>query len=127
MSKSIRFVQRGVKGRIRQNFNWDAIRSHASVVHITAAQIMPLDPNIPPLLREAGEPSQNFRYNLGDANVWVSNVSPHCNDHFKDEVGGVEFILNVEGPSGIPGLNFSGIDVAITITVEDNFPVQVIE
>jgi len=127
MSKSIRFVHRGVKGSVRQNFNWDAIRSHASVVHITAAQIIPLDPNIPPLFREAGEPSQNFRYHLGDAKVWVSNVSPHFNDHFKDEVGGVEFILNVEAPGGIPGLTFSGIDVAITITVEDNFPVQVIE
>jgi len=126
MSKSIRFVRRGINGRIRQNFNWDAIRSHASVVHITAAEIIPLDPNIPPNLKDAGEPDQNFRYHLGDINVWVSNVSPHCNDHFIDEVGGVEFIINVDGPEGIGGA-FSGIDVAITITVEDNYPVEVIE
>jgi len=56
-------------------------------------------------------------YNLGDANVWVSNVSPHFNDHFNGEPGGVEFIVNVDFPSPI--------DVAVTITVEDQTPVEV--
>lgn len=117
MSQSIRTVQRGVHGRIRSNYDWGAIRSRSSVVHITAAEIKPPDPNVPPALREAGDPGQNFVYNLGDANVWVSNVSPHRQDHFDGEPGGVEFILNVDYPTPI--------NVAITITVEDGFPVAI--
>jgi hypothetical protein len=38
-------------------------------------------------------------------------------DQFNGESGGVEFILNVDSASPI--------DVAVTITVEDNFPVEV--
>lgn len=117
MSQSFRIVRRGVRGRVRQNFNTGAIRSHASVVHITAGEIIPLDPSVIPLFSEPGEPGQNFRYNLGDANVWVSNISPHNQDHFQNEPGGVEFILNVDFPSPI--------NVAITITVEDNFPLEI--
>src|SRR5262249_27775890 len=111
-----RFVQRGVHGRVRQNFNTPAIRSSASVVHITAAEVIPPAPpsEVPPRFKLPGEPDQNFRYNLGDANVWISNISPHLQDHFDGEPAGVEFILNVDFPSPI--------DVAITITVEDNFP-----
>ncbi len=117
MSQSIRFVRRGVHGRIRQNFNFPAIRSNTAVVNITASEIIPLDPNVPPFFKEAGDPGQNFRYHLGDANVWVSNISPHLQDHFDGEPGGVEFIINVDFPSPI--------DVAITITVEDGFPVEI--
>jgi hypothetical protein len=117
MSQSFRYVVHGARGRIRQNFNTGAIRSHASVVHITAAEVVRPDPNVPPPLLEAGEPSQNFIYHLGEANVWVSNISPHRQDHFAEEVGGVEFILNVDAPSPI--------DVAVTITVEDNFPREI--
>jgi hypothetical protein len=117
LSKSIRFVKRGVRLRNRENFNTDIIRSGTSVVNITAAEIRPIDPNVNPRLKLAGEPDQNFIYNLGDANVWVSNVSPHLQDHFNGEPAGVEFILNVEFPSPI--------DVAITITVEDDFPIEV--
>jgi hypothetical protein len=54
---------------------------------------------------------------LGDANVWVSNVSPHFNQHFSGEPGGVEFILNVDWPSPL--------DVGITITVEDQTPTEI--
>ncbi len=117
MSQSFRIVRRGVRGRVRQNFNTSAIRSHASVVHITAGEIIPPDPTVQGLFGQAGEPGQNFRYNLGDANVWVSNISPHASDHFDGEPPGVEFILNVDFPSPI--------DVAITITVEDNFPLEI--
>lgn len=119
MSQSIRFVRRGVRGRVRQNFNFSGIKSSASVVHITAAEVIPLASpgEVPPRLKLPGEPDQNFRYNLGDANVWVSNISPHLQDHFDGEPAGVEFILNVDFPSPI--------DVAITITVEDNFPVEI--
>jgi hypothetical protein len=118
MSQSVRFVRRGVRGRVRQNFNTPLIKTGASVVNITAGEIIPPDPNIPPHFLLPGEPQgQNFRYNLGDANVWVSNISPHFQDHFADEAPGVEFILNVDFPSPI--------DVAVTITVEDNFPVEI--
>jgi hypothetical protein len=107
----------GARGRVRQNFNTDAIKSHASVVHITAGEIKPIDPNVPPEFRQPGEPDQNFIYNLGDANVWISNISPHRQDHFNGEPSGVEFILNVDFPSPI--------NVAVTITVEDNFPREI--
>jgi hypothetical protein len=111
MSRSVRFIVRGVHGRVRMNHNWNAIKSHASVVQISAAEIKPatLQP-----LPAPGAPAQNFIYNLGDANVWVSNVSPHAGDHFVGEPGGVEFILNVDFPSPL--------NVAVTITVEDSFP-----
>jgi|GEM_PF-883660 len=117
MAQSVRFVRRGVRGRVRQNFNFPAISSNTKVIHITAGEVKLRDPNVPPSLREAGDPGQNFIYNLGDANVWVSNISPHNQDHFVGEPGGVEFILNVDFPSPI--------DVAITITVEDGFPVEI--
>lgn len=115
MSTSIRFVRRGVQGRVRQNFNLPGIISSAqAVVHITAGEVV-----------VGGEPSvvvgpggtevvQAFSYNLGDADVWVSNISPHFNQHFPGEQGGVEFILHV---------NFEApLDVGITITVEDQTP-----
>jgi hypothetical protein len=117
MSQSFRHVFRGVNGRVRANFNSSAVRSDTSVVNITAGEIKPRDPNVPQLFRDAGDPGQNFVYTLGDANVWVSNVSPHRQDHFDGEPGGVEFILNVDFPSPI--------DVAVTITVDDAFPVSV--
>jgi hypothetical protein len=117
MPQSIRFVKRGVRGRVRQNFNTGLIKSRTSVVHITAAEIKPPDPSVPPVFKQVGEPDQNFIYHLGDASVWVSNISPHFQDHFDHEPGGVEFILNVDFSSPI--------DVAITITVEDSFPVEI--
>ena len=117
MSQSVRFVRRGIHGRVPQNFNFPAIRSNTSVVHITAAEIKPIDPTVPPIFKEVGDPGQDFIYHVGDANVWVSNISPHRQAHFDGEPGGIEFILNVDFPSPI--------DVAITITVEDNFPVEI--
>jgi hypothetical protein len=98
MSQSIRFVRRGVHGRVRENFNFSAIKSRASAVQISAAEIKPPDPSVQGDLKEVGEPDQNFIYHLGDANVWVSNISPHKQDHFNGEPGGVEFILNVDFP-----------------------------
>ncbi len=115
MSQSFRHVLHGVSGRVRANFNTPAIKSNTAVVIITAGEITRPDPGITPLFRDAGDPGQNFRYNLGAANVWVSNVSPHCNDHSQGEPGGVEYVLNVDFPTPI--------DVAVTITVEDGFPV----
>lgn len=125
MSQSFRHVIRRVHGRFRANFNTDAIKSTGSVVNITAAEIKPrdlaivpvTDPAFSPIFGVPNPPPQNFIYHLGDANVWVTNVSPHGpNNHFVNEGGGVEYILNVDFPNPI--------DVAVTITVEDAFPVQ---
>lgn len=111
MSKSIRFVRRGIRGRVPQNFNWPGvIRSRQAVVHITAAEVVPGNVSV------VGGVEQTFRYNLGAANVWVSNVSPHFAEHAGDP-GGVEFIINVDWPSPI--------DVGVTITVEDATPVEI--
>ncbi len=54
---------------------------------------------------------------LGDADVWVSNVSPHFAQHFPGEEGGVEFILHVDWPDPL--------DVAYTISVEDLPPIDI--
>ena len=112
MSKSIRFVRRGVQGRVRQNFNWPGvINSAQAVVHITAGEV------IQGPRTEVGGIAQDFIYNLGNADVSVSNISPHFNSHFGGEPGGVEFILHVNWDSPL--------DVAITITVEDQTPVEI--
>jgi hypothetical protein len=117
MSRSARFVLRDVMGRRRQNFNMPGvITSGQAVVHITAGEVA-----------LGGEPSvvgpdgtqvvQTFLYNLGDADIWVSNISPHFNQHFPGEPGGVEFILHVNWDSPL--------DVGITITVEDQTPFDI--
>ena len=113
MSKSIRYVRRGVQGRVRQNFNLPGIiKSRQAVVHVTAGEITPANPS-----RVLGGAEQDFKYNLGDADIWVSNVSPHFNDHFEGEPGGVEFILHVNWPNPL--------DVGITITVEEETPFEI--
>jgi hypothetical protein len=112
MSKSIRFVRRGAQGRVRQNFNWPGvINSAQAVVHISAGEVA-AGPRT-----QVGNVAQDFIYNLGNADVWVSNISPHFNSHFGGEPGGVEFILHVNWDSPL--------DVGITITVEDQTPVGI--
>lgn len=113
MGTSVRYVIRGVKGRVRQNFNMpNIIRSRQAVVHITAGEIKPAEPSV-----VVGGTQQNFMYWLGDADVWVSNISPHFNDHFNGEPGGVEYILHVDWDSPL--------DVGVTITVEDETPIEI--
>jgi len=68
----------GLHGRCRMNFNWPPI-TQQSVVLISAAEATDLIPSI--------APPPNFGFNLGDADVYVTNISPHQ--------GGVEFILHV--------------------------------
>jgi hypothetical protein len=99
MASSIRVFygkEKGLRGRCRMNFNWPPINA-LSVVSITAGEA-----------HDFGSASllggQQFNYHLGDANVWVSNISPHQ--------GGVEFILNVDWPNPL--------NIAVTITVEDS-------
>jgi hypothetical protein len=112
MSTSVRFVRRGVRGVSRSNFNLpNIIKSAQAVVHMSAGEIT-AGPRT-----TVGTVNQDFIYHLGDASVWISNISPHFNSHFGGEVGGVEYNLHVDFDSPI--------DVAVTITVEDNTPVEI--
>ncbi|EFH79665.1 hypothetical protein [Ktedonobacter racemifer] len=56
------------------------LRQHASTVQISASEATDLIP-------ESFDPETAWFYHLGDANAWVSNISPHD--------GGVEFYLHV--------------------------------
>lgn len=101
MARSIRVFygkELGLRGRCRMNFNWPPINA-LSVVNITAGEASAWQS-----AHLLG--GQLFNYHLGDANIWVSNISPHQ--------GGVEFILNVGWPTPL--------NIAVTITVEDAAP-----
>ena len=98
MSRSIRVIYTKVQGRLRANFNWDAI-SRTSAVLITAAEWGPGPPN--PFLPLPGRP------NLGEANVYVTNIGPHGDPG--GEAGGVEFYVHADWTSPIK--------VVVTITV----------
>src|SRR4051812_30763487 len=90
MARSIRVLYRGVKGRVRRNFNWSPINKNSAVV-ITAA--------------EWG----GSRPLLGEASVYVTNVGPHDPEPGS---GGVEFHLHVDWGSPL--------DVIVTISVLEN-------
>lgn len=70
---------KGLRGRCRMNFNWEPI-TRDSVVLISAAEAT----DIP---EQAFDPSKRFDFNLGSADIYVTNIGPHQ--------GGVEFILHV--------------------------------
>ena len=112
MSKSARFVKRGVQGVVRENFFWPGVIDQFSNVIITAGEVGVGGTGPAP----PGATGQNFFYKLGAASVWVSNVSPHKNV-FAHQTGGVEFLLHVDWDSPL--------DVAITITVDDAYPISV--
>ena len=82
MSQTIRILYRGQKGRIRSNFNWGITPpiSKQTVVLMSAAEAK-VDPGSIFGIENA------TTFHLGDADVYVTNVSPHD--------GGVEFILHV--------------------------------
>ncbi|HJX29722.1 MAG TPA: hypothetical protein VJ885_17610 [Thermoanaerobaculia bacterium] len=111
MSQSIRWVVRGVRGRVRVRFNWEIITLR-SVVHVTAGEVSFGSSQI-----QAAPPFQNFSYILGEADIWVSNISPHRNDYNPNRPAGVSFILHVDWPDPL--------DVAITMTVEDRLPIEI--
>ena len=96
MARSIRILYRGVQGRVRRNFNWPPITMKSAVV-ITAAEWAPAGGIFGAL---AGRP------NLGEANVYVTNVGPHDPE---GGPGGVEFHLHVDWGSPL--------DVIVTISV----------
>ncbi|WP_407175257.1 hypothetical protein [Bradyrhizobium sp. STM 3562] len=103
MARSIRVLYRGQQGRQRKNFNWPPINLDSAVI-ITAAEFIPQFGGL------GGGPKTLGRPNLGDANVYVTNVGPHGRPG--GEAGGVEFHLHVD--FGSP------LDVVVTITVLDD-------
>ena len=111
MAQSYRYIRRGVHGRVGENFNWPGVITARSVVHVTAGEV-----KIGTTQLQQTPPVQDFFYHLGDASVWVSNISPHKNE-FTSDPGGVEFFLHVDFDSPI--------DVGITITVEDDLPLGI--
>jgi hypothetical protein len=96
MARSIRILYRGVQGRVRLNFNWPPITEKSAVI-ITAAEWR-FDGGI--FGATSGRP------NLGEANVYVTNIGPHDPEGGS---GGVEFYLHVDWDSPL--------DVIVTISV----------
>jgi len=96
MARSIRVLYRGVKGRVRCNFNWPPITKKSAVV-ITAAEWAFSGGIFGPT---EGRP------NLGEANVYITNIGPH---NPEGGSGGVEFHLHVDWDSPL--------DVIVTISV----------
>ena len=98
------------------NFNMSGfVKSRLAVVQITAAEVK-MGPRAE-AVGPGGLVFMDWQYFVGDANIWISNISPHFNDHFGGEAGGVEFVLNVDFPSPL--------SVAITITLEDDIPLEI--
>lgn len=109
MANSIRVFygkELGLRGRCRMNFNWEGQIDLTSIVTISAAEAM--DFGSASVFGQHGGPGQDFAYLLGDADVWVSNISPH--------EGGVEFILHVDW--------HEPLNIAVTITVMGEDPDQ---
>jgi hypothetical protein len=75
-------------GRHRMNWQLPGIVNSDSVVVITAAEYRP--EAVPP-----NHPNERLRF-LGDANIWVSNISPHGDG---SPNFGVEFAINVDFPT----------------------------
>lgn len=104
MAQSIRVLYQGEQGTSRKNFNWDPIKLDSAVI-ITAAEFVPDfgevgSGRIAPAHKTLGRP------NLGEANVYVTNIGAHGPE---GDTGGVEFLLHVDWGSPL--------DVVVTISV----------
>jgi hypothetical protein len=99
MSRTVRILYRAQRGRIRKNFNWGIQPpiTKKSVVIMSAAEAV-VTPGL-------FGPEEQTVFNLGDADVFVTNASPH--------EGGVEFILHVNWGSPL--------DVLVDLTVLDPY------
>jgi hypothetical protein len=99
MSRTIRLLYRGMHGRVRANFNWtiDPPITTKSVVVMSAGEAV--------VGQGLFGAENESKFNLGDADVYVTNVSPHQ--------GGVEFILHVNWNSPL--------DVLVDLTVLDPY------
>lgn len=111
VAKSIRVFygkEHGLVGRSRLDFKWGIHPpiTPLSIVHVSAAEATEYGTAY--VIGPNGNPQQEFIFSLGDADVWVSNVSPHT--------GGVAFILHVNAPGPVA--------VVVTITVEEGAPAQ---
>ena len=95
MARSIRLLYRNVQGRLRRNFNWEGL-TESSAVLITAAE---WGATADPFDSPPGRP------NLGEANVYVTNIAPHDSE---GGPGGVEFYLHADSDTPL--------DVLVTIT-----------
>jgi hypothetical protein len=95
MARSTRFIRRGVKGTVRHNLNFAPIRQNSAVI-ITACEFS----------FSGGLSGSGGRPFLGDASVYVTNISPHDPEI---GIGGVEFLIHADSPTPI--------DVMVTITV----------
>jgi hypothetical protein len=100
MSNTIRILYHGQKGRTRMNFNWNITPpiTKKSVVVMSAAEAAFIHNQI-------GGAENASSFHLGEADVFVTNVSPH--------EGGVEFILHVNWGSPV--------DVLVDLTVLDPY------
>lgn len=80
MSRSIRLIYRNQQGRTRHNYNWTPITKRSAVIITAAEWAAGRDP-----FDATGRP------NLGEANVYVTNIGPHDPE---GGTGGVEFFLH---------------------------------
>lgn len=100
MPRTIRIVYQNQVGRIRKNFNWSISPpiTKKSVVLMSASEA-----SLPGPGSLFGITADDTAFNLGEADVYVTNISPHD--------GGVEFILHV---------NFSSpLNIMVDMTVFD--------
>jgi hypothetical protein len=81
------------RGRVRLNFNWDAINGD-SVVDVSASEYH----------RPETSPESAYRL-IGDAPIRVGSIAPHSNP------GGVTFVVEVDWDDPLP--------IATDITVMD--------
>jgi hypothetical protein len=107
MARTIRLLYRGQTGRLRKNFNWGISPpiTIKSVIVMSAAEA-----SVDPGSIFGIENATTFK--LGDADVYVTNVSPHT--------GGVEFILHVNWGSPLDVL----VDLTVLDPYEQFFPVN---
>jgi hypothetical protein len=117
MARSYRHLIAGVHGRVSETFTAPdgEIMSAQAVVHVSAGQVVVHDAGPGDMMfgPDSGKVmTQPFTYTVGDADVWVSNVSPlSLEDNPAGGSGGVAYVLHVDSASPI--------DVAVTITIED--------
>ena len=98
MARTRRLLSKDVQGRVRHNYNWDAISEDSTVI-ITAGEWQ----------AAGGAFGADGRYHLGEATVYVTSVCPHGDG---SEAGGVEFHVHVDGGQSL--------NVMLSITVLDD-------
>ena len=108
MTQHVRIHWGPIKGRRVLNFNWNAI-TRESVVHVTATEYKSHNKDNPYFGKESAA-----RW-AGDANIWVSNISPHGPS--SDPNLGVTFVVHVDWDNPLP--------IVTDITVFDELPVDV--